>query len=100
MFVHGVRVTVGTSGETGNGTQGGNTLLNDPRGFSVSSSGYYVADTGNCKVVEFPKTTSTQRGISMDAGDEYTVAGRGSPSAAAAVTTRWQPSQICPARTT
>ena len=66
----------GTSGQSANGTTGSASLLNGPQGISVTSAGFYVADTGNCRVVEFPKSAGTQWGISMDAGDEYTVAGR------------------------
>jgi hypothetical protein len=70
----------GTSGQTGNGTQGGQSFLDDPQGVSVTSTGVYVADTGNCEVEEFPRSAGTQWGITMSAGDEYAVAGRGPTS--------------------
>jgi len=66
----------GTAGQTGNGTGGQSALFNGPEGVAVSGGGYYIADTGNCKVVEFPKAAGTQWGISMTANAEYTVAGR------------------------
>jgi RHS repeat-associated protein len=66
----------GASGDTGNGTGGQSALFNGPDGVAVSGGGYFIADTGNCKVVEFPKAAGTQWGISMAANAEYTVAGR------------------------
>jgi len=58
-----------------NGTPAAQTRLNHPGGVAVSSSGLYIADTNNCRVVEIAATTGTQWGIAMTAGDLYTVAG-------------------------
>src|SRR5260370_18385548 len=42
----------------------------------ANSSGRYIADTNNCRVVESAATTGKQGGnISMTANDEYTIAG-------------------------
>ena len=67
----------GAAGQTGDGTAAANTLLNAPSGIAVSSSGVYIADSGNCRVVELAAATGTQWGISMTAGDMYGIAGRG-----------------------
>ncbi len=58
-----------------NGTPAAQTRLNHPGGVAVNSSGLYIADTLDCRVVEIAATTGTQWGISMTAGDLYTVAG-------------------------
>jgi trimeric autotransporter adhesin len=65
----------GNPGESGNGTPAASTLLDDPQGVAVNASGLYIADAGNCRVVEIASSAGTQRGISMRAGDMYTVAG-------------------------
>jgi RHS repeat-associated protein len=67
----------GTSGQSGNGTAAASTLLNQPQGVVANASGLYIADTFNCRVVEIAAATGAQWGISMTAGDMYTIAGRG-----------------------
>jgi hypothetical protein len=63
-------------GANGSGARSGR--LNSPGGMTIDSSGnMYIADTGNCQVVEIPAASGTQWGISMTADDYYTVAGRG-----------------------
>ncbi len=42
----------------------------------MNSSGLYIADTGNCRVIEIAASSGTQWGISMTAGDMYVIAGR------------------------
>jgi RHS repeat-associated protein len=70
----------GASGASGNGKAAGQSLLNDPTGVFVNSTGMYISDTGNCRVVEIPSSaTSTQWGGnigSMTASDLYVIAGR------------------------
>ncbi|HEY5989389.1 MAG TPA: hypothetical protein VIV12_23870, partial [Streptosporangiaceae bacterium] len=47
-------------------------------GMTIDAAGnMYIADTGNCRVVEIPAASGTQWGISMTADDYYTIAGRG-----------------------
>ena len=65
----------GTAGQTGNGTAAASTYLNQPGGLAVNSTGLYIADTGNCRVIEIPSSTGKQWGISMTAGDMYVIAG-------------------------
>jgi hypothetical protein len=74
----------GTSGNSANGTVNTSSLLNNPLGISVNSTGIYVADSNNCKVVLFPAATGTYWGISMTKDDEYAVAGEGPTSCGAA----------------
>src|SRR5207247_2379045 len=58
------------------GTPASQTRLNHPTGVMANSSGLYIADTNDCRVVEIAATSGTQWGsISMTAGDEYTIAG-------------------------
>jgi trimeric autotransporter adhesin len=65
----------GTQGQSANGTAPASTLLNAPAGVAANASGLYIADTNNCRVVEIAAASGTQWGISMTAGDMYTVAG-------------------------
>jgi YD repeat-containing protein len=58
------------------GTPDTQSKLNHPGGVAVNSSGLYIADTVNCRVIEIPSASGTQWGISMTAGDIYTVAGQ------------------------
>jgi trimeric autotransporter adhesin len=67
----------GASGQSGNGTAAASTFLNQPQGVAVNASGLYIADAGNCRVVEIAASTGTQWGISMTAADMYGIAGRG-----------------------
>jgi RHS repeat-associated protein len=74
----------GTSGNSANGTGNTSSLLDDPRGVAVNATGLYVADTGNCKVVLFPKTAGTYWNITMAQYEEYAVAGKGPTACGAA----------------
>ena len=59
-----------------NGTPASQTRLNHPTGVMANSSGLYIADTNDCRIVEIAATSGTQWGsISMTANDEYTIAG-------------------------
>ena len=51
--------------------------LNHPAAVTVNSSGMYIADTQDCRIVEVAATNETQWGISMTADDAYTIAGNG-----------------------
>jgi RHS repeat-associated protein len=66
----------GQSGASPSGTPAASSLLDAPEGVAVTGSGLFIADTGNCRVVEIAATTGTQYGISMTAGDLYVIAGR------------------------
>jgi RHS repeat-associated protein len=66
----------GMAGASVTGTPAAQTLFDGPQGLAVNSSGLYVSDTNNCRVVEIAGTTGTQWGISMTAGDMYVIAGR------------------------
>ncbi len=68
----------GTAGYTGDGSPATGATLSTPIGIAIDSSGnLYVADMQNSVVREIAATTHTQFGISMTAGDIYTVAGTG-----------------------
>ena len=59
-----------------NGTPASQTRLNHPGGVMANSSGLFIADTGDCRIVEIAATGGTQYGVSgMVSGDEYTIAG-------------------------
>jgi RHS repeat-associated protein len=71
----------GVSGASGNGTAMASTLLDAPSSVAVSSAGdLIIADSGNCRVVEIPATTtSTEWGGeigTMQAEELYLIAGR------------------------
>lgn len=68
-------IQYGQSGDSANGTAAASTALKTPQGVAVNSTGLYIADTGNCRVAEIPWSSGTQWGISMTAGDLYTIAG-------------------------
>jgi RHS repeat-associated protein len=71
----------GSSGHTGNGGVADSALLDRPYGVAVDHSGdLLIADTDNNRVQEVAIATGTQWGISMTAGDIYTVAGSSSGS--------------------
>jgi hypothetical protein len=66
----------GASGRSANGTAGGSSKLNNPQGITIDGSGdMYIADTGNNRVAEIPKSAGTNWNISMTGGDVYDVAG-------------------------
>jgi RHS repeat-associated protein len=65
----------GQSGASANGTPAAQSLLNEPDGVAVNSSGLYISDW-NCRVAEIAATTGTQWGIAMTAGDMYVIAGQ------------------------
>ena len=58
----------GQAGASSSTTPAASTLLDQPEGLAVNSSGLYISDTGNCRVIEIAATTGTQWGISMTAG--------------------------------
>jgi trimeric autotransporter adhesin len=67
---------VGTSGLSGDGGAPTSALLSAPGGVALDSSGnLFIADGGNNRVQEVPPATGSQWGISMTAGDIYTIAG-------------------------
>lgn len=66
----------GQAGASSSGTAATSSLLTAPEGVAVNGSGLFIADTGNCRVVEIAATTGTQYGISMTVGDMYVIAGR------------------------
>jgi RHS repeat-associated protein len=71
----------GGAGMSGDGSGARNGWLRSPGGMTIDSAGnMYIADTGNCRVIEIPAASGTQWGISMTAGDQYTIAGRGGTS--------------------
>jgi YD repeat-containing protein len=71
----------GNSGTSGDNAQATEAELNDPISSAVDSSGnVYVADQSNDRIQEVAGTTHTQWGISMTAGDVYTIAGSSSGS--------------------
>ncbi|HEY3906371.1 MAG TPA: RHS repeat-associated core domain-containing protein [Streptosporangiaceae bacterium] len=66
----------GQAGASSSTTPAASTLLDQPEGLAVNSSGLYISDNGNCRVIEIAATTGTQWGILMTAGDMYVIAGR------------------------
>ncbi len=66
----------GQAGASSSTTPAASTLLDQPNGLAVNSSGLYISDSGNCRVIEIAATSGTQWGISMTAGDMYVIAGR------------------------
>ena len=69
-------VGTGSAGCTANGVAGTSTAIN-PGSMAVDNAGnLYVADNGGARVLEFPASSGTKWGISMAAGDDYTVAGK------------------------
>src|SRR5581483_209652 len=67
---------LGGSGSSGNGGAAADALLACPQGVAVDSSdNLYIADQCNNRIQEVPASNGTQYGISMTAGEIYTVAG-------------------------
>jgi len=72
----------GTAGLSGDGGMALSSELSAPGGVAVDGSGnVYTTDTANNRVQEIAAATHTQWGISMTAGDIYTVAGSSSGTA-------------------
>ena len=72
----------GSSGSSGNGGAATSALLDGPAAVAFDAGGdLYIADSDNNRVQEIAATTHTQWGISMTAGDIYTVAGSSSGTA-------------------
>ncbi len=68
-----VTVAAGSSGGGGLAT---NARLSGPVGVALDSSGnLYIGDVGNNRIQMVPKTNGTNLGISMTAGDIFTIAG-------------------------
>ncbi len=71
----------GAAGTSGNNGQATEAEFNDPVSSAVDSAGnVYVADESNSRIQEIAGTTHSQWGISMTAGDIYTIAGSSSGS--------------------
>jgi RHS repeat-associated protein len=69
----------GASGSSGDGGPAASALLNAPRGAAADAAGnLYIADTGNNRIQEIAKAAGTQFGVTMAAGDVYTIAGSAS----------------------
>jgi RHS repeat-associated protein len=70
-------IGVGYAGCAANGTAGTSSAIDDPDGIAVDSSGdLYVSGQLNHRVIELPKASGTNWGISMTADKIYTVAGQ------------------------
>jgi len=66
----------GAAGYVGDGGAAASALLHAPRGLAFDSAGdLYIADSDNNRIQEIAKSSGSQWGISMTAGDIYTVAG-------------------------
>jgi Domain of unknown function (DUF6531)/NHL repeat len=66
----------GKSGVASNGTPAASALLNAPEGLAFDSAGnLFIADSGNNRILEIPVSSGTQFGLSMTAGDVYSIAG-------------------------
>ncbi len=66
----------GATGTSGDNAQATEAEFDDPISSAIDSSGnIYVADENNSRVQEIAATTHSQWGISMTAGDVYTIAG-------------------------
>jgi hypothetical protein len=68
----------GTAGYSGDGAGAPSAEMDSPTGIAVDSAGnVLVADASNNRVRVVAKTTGTSYGVSMTAGDIYTIAGNG-----------------------
>ncbi|MHB1763455.1 MAG: hypothetical protein ACYCS4_12085, partial [Acidimicrobiales bacterium] len=68
----------GTAGFSGDGGPASVAELDDPSGIAVDGAGdLFISDSGDNRVVEVAATDHTQFGITMAAGDIYTIAGNG-----------------------
>ncbi len=65
----------GLATATGNGGSATAAALNSPASVSVSGSDVYIADTAGNRIEEIPAASGTQWGISMTAGNMYTIVG-------------------------
>jgi sugar lactone lactonase YvrE len=76
-----ISTLVGTSGSAGSSGDGGvatAALLSNPGPLAVDTSGnLFIGDRGNFRIRMVPAGTAVQFGISMTAGNIYTVAGTG-----------------------
>ena len=69
----------GVSGTSGDGGAATSAYLNGPQEIALDSNGdLYIADSSNNRIQEIAATTHSQWGVSMTAGDIYTVAGSSS----------------------
>jgi protein gp37 len=74
--IYTVAGTLNMSGPSADGVLATAALLNEPQGVFVDSFGnLFIADTKNQVIREVPAQTGTNYGISMTAGNIYTVAG-------------------------
>ena len=61
----------GQAGQAGNGATigpNGTALLNQPNGIAVSSTGLFISDTGNCRVLEVPRSGTNADEVEVYAG--------------------------------
>ncbi len=66
----------GAAGVSPSGTASTSALLDEPSGIAVDKAGdLFIADTVNSRIEEVPAASGTQYGITMTAGDIYTIAG-------------------------
>jgi RHS repeat-associated protein len=71
----------GLETDNGNGGPATSGATDDPSSVWVASTGTYIADTADNRILEVPSSSGTQWGISMTAGDIYTIAGSSSGTA-------------------
>ena len=65
----------GLRADTGQGGPATSAPLNRPEGVKMDGSDAYIADTAGNRIEEIPATSKTQWGVTMTAGDIYTIAG-------------------------
>ena len=72
--------SIGASGSSGNGGVATSAYLYAPAGVATGygTNSLYIADSSNNRVQELAASSGTQWGVSMTAGDIYTVAGNAS----------------------